>query len=161
MIRAMRIVFFSLSSGLFSFKQGCREAKCEVISDDILRLTVPQPPHFHWHPGQHVNITIPGAFRYLWHPFTIATLDRSASGASGASVSDEKGMEESEGKSTGMQFFINVRSGSTRRLAGLMRENLSTVKVFVDGPYGSPPRLGDFHNCVFVAGMFPMPYEYF
>lgn len=159
----MRIGFFSLSSGLFSFKQSCGEAKCEVISDDILRLTVPQPPHFHWHPGQHVNIIIPGAFRYLLHPFTIATLDRSVNGANGTSVSDkEKGMEESEGKSTGMQFFINVRSGSTRRLAGLMsRENLSTVKMFVDGPYGSPPRLGDFHNCVFVAGMFPMPCKYF
>ena len=67
-------------------------------------------------------------------------------------------MEESEGKSAGMQFFINVRSGSTRRLAGLMsQDNLSTMNVFVDGPYGLPPRLENLDNCVLVAGMLPIP----
>lgn len=152
LIRVMRIVFFSLSPILFSSKKYTGEVKCDVISDDTLRLTVPQPPHFHWSPGQHVNIAMPGAFRYLWHPFTIATLDR---GYNRVTVSDkEKGVSESEGKSAGMQFFINVRSGSTRRLAEYVRrDNLSKMKIFVDGPYGLPPRLEGFDNCVLLAGM--------
>ena len=152
LIRAIRIVFFSLSPNLFSSKQYRGEAKCDAISDDILRLTIPQPPHFHWQPGQHVKLTVPGAFRYLWHPFTIATLDRSSNNVN---VSDkENGMEERE-KNAELQFFINVRSGSTKRLARLVGQGgPSMIKVLVDGPYGLPPRLEDFHNCVFVAGMF-------
>jgi hypothetical protein len=52
-------------------------------------------------------------------------------------------------------FFIDVRSGFTKRLAGCVSSSdvtMMKLNVLVDGPYGSPPDLRVFDTCVLLAG---------
>ncbi|KAF8155465.1 ferric reductase NAD binding domain-containing protein [Crassisporium funariophilum] len=112
------------------------DAAVEVLSPQFLRLTLYRPKHFHWRPGQSVYLSFPSVstFPFESHPFTIATAD--------------DGLESDERK---LIFFLRVRGGFTEKL---FQEASSdrTYKVFLNGPYSSPPLLVGYQSVVLIAG---------
>jgi hypothetical protein len=83
------------------------------------------------------------------HPFTVANTP-----LDGAQITDDA---ESHSKLR-LMFIVRVREGFTKRLLdsvlaapdsnGVSR----SFKLFVDGPYGSPPVLRGFESVLFIAG---------
>jgi NAD(P)H-flavin reductase len=137
-------------------QQSMTTSELQLVSPDTICLTLRRPHHFHWSPGQNVFLTIPKMTRFLpeAHPFTIANVDRNLNGLESNSAEDESAEKsaDSGGPSLNLVFFINVRSGFTKRLADLTFTDAKNMKVFVDGPYGSPPDLRVFDTCVLLAG---------
>lgn len=105
-----------------------------LISPSFLQLTIPRPRFFYWNPGQCVYLTFPGisANPLEAHPFTIAEIT-------------------SDSNNSDLKFFMRVRNGVTRRLFNSV-ENGDDTKVFLDGPYGSPPRLIGCDSVLLIAG---------
>lgn len=126
------------------------DANTEILTDNFVRLSLRRPSHFHWSPGQLVYLTLPAvsSLPFEAHPFTIASLDSNiftddkyGLELSGTTVSDWKELV----------FLINIRSGFTKRLRDVAA-NEGTVKVLVDGPYGSSPDLRGYNTVVLIAG---------
>lgn len=99
----------------------------EVLSPHFLRLSVDKPRFFHWRAGQSVYLTLPGISFWQAHPFTIAYEDESK-----------------------LVFFVRVRKGFSKRL--LMNAEQGKMRVWMDGPYSSPPLIRGCDSVVFVAG---------
>lgn len=92
-------------------------------------------------------------FPFESHPFTIANAD--VRGAHGRKTSEDSEVEalggEVEGKGKELVFLVNAKQGFTRRLWHMARRRESLM-VFVDGPYGMPPRIEGYNTVVFIAG---------
>lgn len=96
-------------------------------------------------------------FPFESHPFTIANAD--VGGGRGHGRDDETADVELEavgdlsveehGKD--LVFLVNAKQGFTRRLWHMAKRRESLM-VFVDGPYGMPPRIEGFDTVVFIAG---------
>ncbi|KAG6825184.1 hypothetical protein H0H92_004433 [Tricholoma furcatifolium] len=108
------------------------------------------------------------------HPFTIASIEHSDNTANicgsshntHASKADAKKLEKkseantetdssNSSRQTKLMFVIRARSGMTKHLMDVSlqaREQQMNVKVILDGPYGSPPRLRGFDTVVLIAG---------
>lgn len=161
LIRTIRVVVFNHS--YFGFKSGLGtfNAKAEVAAPGFVRLTLRRPNHFGWSAGQSAFITMPGAslLPFESHPFTISNADVNYAKSTPTSSVDEKGgMAESvEGHGKDVVFLINARQGFTKRLLDLAEKG-GSLKVFLDGPYGVPPRVDGHDTVVFIAGMFPFAY---
>ncbi|ETW78224.1 ferric reductase [Heterobasidion irregulare TC 32-1] len=135
-VRLCRVVvfnhsYFGLKSGLGTFN-----ATAEVAAPGFVRLTFKRPKHLHWSAGQNAFLTMPGVstLPFESHPFTIANAD----------ISRERTEED-------LVFLVNTREGFTKRLMDIAKTR-GSLKVFVDGPYGAPPRLEGFHTVVLIAG---------
>lgn len=170
LIRLLRVLIFTLSRPLAdqqpnpeSYHRDTRFStmatpELELVSPDIIRLTVPRPRHFHWSPGQNIFLTIPKLTRLLpeAHPFTIATVECKLGDPESNSTEDESVEKSTDNvdSNSSLVFFINIRSGFTKRLADQTSMDAKNInmKVFVDGPYGSPPDLRVFDTCVLLAG---------
>jgi ferric-chelate reductase len=174
LIRLLRVLIFTLSSpptdqqpNPESYHQDTRSAdiatpELELVSPDVIRLIVPRPRHFHWSPGQNIFLTIPKLTRLFpeAHPFTIATVECKLGDPESNSMEDESVEKSTDVNSnSNLVFFINVRSGFTKRLADQISVDAKNMnmKVFVDGPYGSPPDLRVFDTCVLLAGEYIFP----
>ena len=116
------------------------DATVDVLSEKVLRVTTHRPSYFHWRPGQSAFLSFPSVtlFPFQSHPFTIATIDD----ADGTSSGDKK-----------LVFLFRVRKGFTKKL---MRDASpdKTYKVFINGPYGSPPVLVGYETVILIAGWF-------
>lgn len=164
LVRVLRIALVFKASRLLSNSGSLDLATCslETISDNIVRLAIPRPSHFHWFAGQSVFLTIQGvSVLWLSNPFTIASLDEPIrSGDCGHAMQSEsseleKVDEASKMGQSELVFFLKIRSGFTKRLAACAHDDQKmTAKIFVDGPYGSPPDLRCFDTCVLIAGVF-------
>ncbi|EIW85649.1 iron reductase [Coniophora puteana RWD-64-598 SS2] len=148
-IRLVRLIAFNYS--YFGVKSGfgSTNATTELISDNLVRLRIKRPPHFHWTPGQTAYLVMPSVstLPFESHPFTIASVDSECF----VSAPGEKS-EDEEGAMWGdVVFLINVHKGFTKRL-GKVAAAKGEVRVFVDGPYGSTPEIGCYDTCVLVAG---------
>ncbi|THH14579.1 hypothetical protein EW146_g5768 [Bondarzewia mesenterica] len=143
-LRVVRVVvfnhsYFGLKSGLGTFN-----ANAEVAAPGFVRLTFQRPKHLHWTAGQSAFLTMPGVstLPFESHPFTIANAD----------VSREKhGDAEKSSGGKDIMFIVNTREGFTKRLMDIAKVG-GSLKVFMDGPYGSPPRLRGFDTTVLIAG---------
>ena len=169
LLRLLRVLVFALSPladkqpNLESYHQDTRSStmaapELELTCPDIIRLTVPRPRHFHWSPGQNIFLTIPKMTRLFpeAHPFKIAAVDCKL-GDPESNPTEDESVEKSANNvdsNSNLVFFINVRSGFTKRLANQISVDAKNMnmKVFVDGPYGSPPDLRVFDTCVLLAG---------
>ncbi|EIM82002.1 iron reductase [Stereum hirsutum FP-91666 SS1] len=155
LIRAIRVVVFNHS--YFGFKSGLGtfNAKAEVAAPGFVRLTLRRPNHFGWSAGQSAFITMPGAslLPFESHPFTISNADVNYAKSTPTSSVDEKGdmVEAAEGHGKDVVFLINARQGFTKRLLDLAEKG-GSLKVFLDGPYGVPPRVDGHDTVVFIAG---------
>ncbi|KAG2122159.1 FAD-binding domain-containing protein, partial [Suillus cothurnatus] len=132
----------------------------ELLSEDIVRLRLRRPQHFHWSPGQTAYLIMPSVstLPFEAHPFTIASFDSSL--LSAAKLEDQS--ESSENYETQvlasgapfwkeLVFLVNVHGGFTKKLKEVAATK-GQVKVFVDGPYGPSSDLSSYDTSVSVAG---------
>jgi ferric-chelate reductase len=153
-IRMVRFVVFNHSYFGFKSGTGTMDAATELLSEDLIRLRLRRPSHFHWSPGQSAYLTMPSVstLPFEAHPFTIASFDSSL-------LSTASAEDQSSGEVLGssapfwkeLVFFVNVQGGFTKKLKEVAAKK-GTVKVFVDGPYGPSPDLGSYDTSVLVAG---------
>ncbi|KAF8809132.1 hypothetical protein BYT27DRAFT_7232494 [Phlegmacium glaucopus] len=115
------------------------DAMVDVLSPDLLRVTLHRPKHFNWRPGHSAYLSFPSvsAFPFESHPFTISTIDDD-------SMPDENSLV----------FLIGVHSGFTKKLLKRAQTSQSdqTYKVFLNGPYGAPPILAGHQTIILIAG---------
>jgi ferric-chelate reductase len=118
------------------------DAIVEVLSPRYVRVSLYRSKHFHWRPGQNVYLSFPSissTFSFFEsHPFTISTIDDDDS------KSDHGSM---------LVFILRVQRGFTRKLHKEASSNM-TYKVFLNGPYGSPPLLIGYQTVILIAGLF-------
>ncbi|KAF8813105.1 hypothetical protein BYT27DRAFT_7181675 [Phlegmacium glaucopus] len=114
------------------------DAVVEVLSPDILRITLHRSRYLHWRPGQSAYLCFPSISANPWesHPFTMSTIDTDSS--SGDSI---------------LVFLLRVRKGFTPKLLKDASSD-QTYKVFVNGPYGAPPLLIGYQTVILIAGSF-------
>ena len=155
LIRLARLVVFNHS--YFGFKKGTgtMDANIGLLSPDFVRLRVLRPSHFHWSPGQVAYLIMPGVSTVPFeaHPFTIASVDTADEKPQGddAPTMEKEALAETEPYWKELVFIINVHSGFTKKLREVA-EKSGKARVFVDGPYGSPPDLKQYDTSVLIAG---------
>ena len=158
--RFMRVVRVVVCNHLycgFSGRARLQDATTELLSDDFVRVRVRRPPHFQWSPGQTAYLIMPSVstFPLEAHPFSISSIDstlfrpRARSERSARHGEAKEIPEAAHWKE--LVFLINVRGGFTKRLKEVAAQN-QTVKLFIDGPYGSAPDMGAYDTSIFVAG---------
>lgn len=139
-LRVARLIAFNFGS-FKSISRTESNATISLLSHDFLRVTLDLPARFHWLPGQSAYLTFPGVSTspFEAHPFTISTIDA---------------IDETEGQNhfKTLVFLVRVRNGFTRRLLQHAPGDENT-RVFLDGPYSSPPLLVGFDSVVLIAGM--------
>ncbi|ETI23898.1 hypothetical protein G647_05705 [Cladophialophora carrionii CBS 160.54] len=113
------------------------EAEVTSLSNEFLLVKV-RNVGFSWRPSQHVYLSIPRAGVFEAHPFTIASVPSSISGADG---------------SNDVQLYLRVHNGFTKRLQRQCQRQLTprAFLSFISGPWGNPPSLERFESMVFVA----------
>ncbi|KIJ04502.1 hypothetical protein PAXINDRAFT_22206 [Paxillus involutus ATCC 200175] len=153
--RFIRLVRLVVSNHLyfgFTRRSGSLHATTELLCEDFVRVRLHRPPHFHWSPGQSAYIIMPSVstLPFEAHPFSISSIDSSLFHRHG-----DNNSENSDGPTAAywkeLVFLVNVRGGFTKRLKEVAARN-ETIKVFVDGPYGSSPDLGAYDTSVLIAG---------
>lgn len=113
------------------------DASVDVLSPQFLRITLRRPSHFRWAAGQCSYLSFPGVSSWPFeaHPFTISTTygpDPSPSGNK-------------------LIFYARVHDGFTRKLRDRATEG-EKFRVFLDGPYDSPPALVGYSTSILIAG---------
>jgi predicted ferric reductase len=120
-------------------------------------------------PGTYYFVSFPGLRFWETHPFTLAGRSKqindipSYNSSSDQPSDKETGTQSprvteltSEQGDTHMTFMIRPRDGMTRRLRDKLVSKGESgplrVKVFLEGPYGSPARLDHFDDILFIAG---------
>ncbi|OAX32318.1 hypothetical protein K503DRAFT_702225, partial [Rhizopogon vinicolor AM-OR11-026] len=78
-IRMVRLVVFNHSYFGFKSGSGTMDGTTELLSENLVRLRLSRPPHFHWSPGQTAYLIMPSVstLPFEAHPFTIASFDSS------------------------------------------------------------------------------------
>ncbi|KAG2122210.1 FAD-binding domain-containing protein, partial [Suillus cothurnatus] len=149
-IRMIRLVVFNHSYFGFKSGTGTMDATTELLSENVVRLRLRRPPHFHWCPGQTAYLIMPSVstLPFEAHPFTIASFDPSF--PSTAETEDQSGSGENHGTQE-LVFLINVHGGFTKKLKEVAAAK-GQAKVFVDGPYGPSSDLSSYDTSIFVAG---------
>jgi ferric-chelate reductase len=112
------------------------DAVVEVLSPRYVRVFLHRSKHFHWRPGQNAYLSFPSisTFPFESHPFTISTI-----------------VDDSKSDDNTLVFILRVQRGFTEKL---LKEASSdtTYKVFLNGPYGSPPVLIGYQTVILIAG---------
>ncbi|EHK43843.1 hypothetical protein TRIATDRAFT_319185 [Trichoderma atroviride IMI 206040] len=120
-------------------------------------------------PGTYFFVYFPGMRFWETHPFTLAGRSKQIDNvpiynSSSDQPSDkENGTQTprvtevtSEQGDTHMTFMIRPRDGMTRRLRDKLLSKGESgplrVRVFLEGPYGTPARLDHFDDILFIAG---------
>jgi predicted ferric reductase len=139
-LRLVRLVVYNLAyfNPFRSESADGLDATVDVLSEQVLRVTARRPSYFHWRPGQTAFLSFPSvtSFPFQSHPFTIATIDEADSTSSG----EKK-----------LVFLFRVRNGFTKKLMHVASPD-KTYKVFINGPYGSPPMLVGYETVILIAG---------
>lgn len=114
------------------------DASVEVLSARFLKVTIYRSTHFHWRPGQSAYLTFPSVstFPFQSHPFTISTIE-----------------DDATAPQKKLSFFIRVRTGFTKTLMQTASSD-ATYKVFINGPYSSPPVLMGYQTVILIAGLY-------
>ena len=114
------------------------DAIVEVLSPLYVRVSLRRSKHFHWRPGQNVYLSFPSISRFSFesHPFTISTID-----------------DNSNSDGSTLVFVLRVQHGFTQKLHKEASSD-TTYKVFLNGPYGSPPLLIAYQTVILIAGSF-------
>lgn len=104
-----------------------------ALSGGYLRITI-KDVDFNWRPGQHVFLSIPTCGIFQSHPFTIANTRFGASATS--PTGEELGSRD-------LDVFLKCHSGFTKKLqkraAKGSHASIATHRVFLSGPWGTPP----------------------
>ncbi|KAH0828785.1 putative ferric reductase [Lanmaoa asiatica] len=149
-MRVARVVVCNHLYCGFGRSSKLQDAATELLCDKFVRVRVRRPPHFQWSPGQTAYLIMPSVstFPLEAHPFSISSID---------SALFHPGSRGEHSARTGtahwkeLVFVINIRGGFTKRLREVAAQN-RTVKLFIDGPYGSAPDMRAYDTSIFVAG---------
>ncbi|KDQ21126.1 hypothetical protein BOTBODRAFT_183772 [Botryobasidium botryosum FD-172 SS1] len=121
-------------------KSDASRVSVERVSEDTVRLTLTRKVT--WKAGQHFYLVLPSVsgLPFESHPFTAASIPHSLDGTSN---------EEKE-----LSFVIRGRDGFTGRLlqTAVNRGGATSLRAYVDGPYGCPPTLGFYNTCILISG---------
>ena len=114
------------------------DAVVEVLSPHYVRVSMHRSKHFHWCTGQNVYRSFPSisTFPLESHPFTISTIN-----------------DDSKSDDSTLVFILRVQRGFTQKLHKEASPDI-TYKVFLNGPYGSPPLLIGYQTVILIAGLF-------
>lgn len=151
-LRALRLVVYNFGYIIGKRPTGL-DAQVEVLSSDFMRISLHRPQHVNWAPGQSAFISMPGIAPFQFHPFTISTVD--VSGMPPTKFATDSQAHLAYSATTDAQkltFLVRVRKGFTHNLHRNAQDDKS-LKVFFDGPYGSPPVLKGFGTVLLIAGM--------
>lgn len=123
---------------------GVKKAKVELISDEVLKVTVPRPGWWKRFPGSYAYVYFlkPTAF-WQSHPFTIVD-----------SVED----------ANTLTFCIKVKGGMTHGICQqlLKKSNqMDAFHVLIEGPYSQPHSGRHFENLVMLSSGTGIPGPYF
>lgn len=160
LIRVVRLVVFNHSYFGFKSGSGTMDATAELLSEDVVRLRLCRPPHFHWSPGQSAYLTMPSVSTVPFeaHPFAIASVYSSLFQTTTPEYSPESGVNKDIQISASsaplwkeLVFLVKVHKGFTKKLKAVAVRG-GKIKVFVDGPYGPSPDLSSYDTCILVAG---------
>jgi ferric-chelate reductase len=151
-LRVLRIIVYN-----FGYILGKRptelDARVDILSPDFMRISINRPQHVSWSPGQSAYISMPGIAPFQFHPFTISSIDvRGMQLGRYATESQAKLAYGGEKDVQKLAFLVKVRKGFTASLHRNAHEN-KALKVFFDGPYGSPPVLKGYGTVILIAGM--------
>ncbi|KAF8555031.1 iron reductase [Imleria badia] len=155
-VRVARVVLCNHLYCGFSRRARLQDATTELLCDDFVRVTVRRPAHFQWSPGQTAYLIMPSvsAFPLEAHPFSISSIDSTlfrprARDEHSTSGEAKETAETAHWKE--LVFIINVRGGFTKRLKEIAAQS-TTVKLFIDGPYGCAPDMGAYDTSILIAG---------
>lgn len=112
-------------------------ARLEALPGDMVRIVI-ESVSFTWKAGQHAYISIPNLRPLELHPFTIAN-------------SCNQTQSDSQRPLT---MVVKAQSGFSRSLlnaAGSPNRVDRTFRIFLSGPWGSPPDLRGFESVVLIA----------
>jgi predicted ferric reductase len=139
-LRLVRIIAYNFAYFNPFASKPTLDATVDLFSEQVLRVTTHRPSYFHWRPGQSAFLSFPSitSFPFQSHPFTIATIDE----ADGTFSGEKK-----------LVFLIRVRNGFTKKLM-LVASSDRTYKIFINGPYSSPPVLVGYETIILIAGWF-------
>ena len=140
-LRLVRLVVYNFAYFNPFGSETTLDATVEVLSKQVLRVTTHRSSHFHWRPGQSAFLSFPSVTPFpFWqsHPFTIASIDE----ADGTSSGEKK-----------LVFLFRVRDGFTKKLMRRASPD-NTYKIFINGPYSSPPVLVGYETVILIAGWF-------
>lgn len=120
-------------------------------------------------PGTYFFVYFPGMRFWETHPFTLAGRSKQIEDVSIYNSSSDQPSDKENGTQTPrvteltseqgdthMTFMIRPRDGMTRRLRDKLVSKGESgplrVRVFLEGPYGTPARLDHFDDILFIAG---------
>ena len=151
-LRGLRLVVYNF--GYILGNHTRLDARVEVLSHDFMRISLHRPQHVNWTPGQSAYISMPGISPFQFHPFTISTIDLSGMPPPTKFAMDSQPQLAYSGVADAkrLTFLVRVRNGFTASLHRNVQDNKS-LKVFFDGPYGSPPVLKGYSTVLLIAGM--------
>jgi NAD(P)H-flavin reductase len=112
-------------------------ASTENLPGNMVRLTL-EDVDFKWRAGQHVYISMPSLRPFELHPFTIANAPN---------------LDEPAGKRK-MTFLIKAHGGFSRSLQKAAAKDVQSGRkrrVFLNGPWGTPPDLLHYETVVLIA----------
>lgn len=112
-------------------------ARFESLPGDMVRIVIDDTA-FTWKAGQHVYISIPRVGPLELHPFTIANACH----------------RFQNGQRSPLTLFAKARPGFSRRLlkAATSADNHERIlRIFLSGPWGSPPDIYHYESLVLVA----------
>jgi predicted ferric reductase len=152
-LRAFRLVIYNFGYILGKRPTGL-DARVDILSPDFLRVSLNRPKHINWTPGQNAYLSMPGIAPFQFHPFTISTIDvREMPSTKYASENETRSAYSSATDVQQLAFLVRVRKGFTARLLHNAQDN-KLLKVFFDGPYGSPPILKGYGTVLLIAGKY-------
>ncbi|KAI9888816.1 MAG: hypothetical protein M1814_006270 [Vezdaea aestivalis] len=120
---ALGLYLFSQIGRIF-VKSTLRQAPpavAELLSDDMIRLSVFVPRKYTWAPGQHCFVRIAAVSNFESHPFTIASTPLTSSTTRSFNT---------------LTFLIRRHSGFTKRFHACLTQNTWSGNVHLEGPYG-------------------------
>ena len=151
-LRALRLVVYNFGY-ILSKRPTELDARVDVLSPDFLRMSLDRPQHVNWSPGQSAYISMPGIAPFQFHPFTISTIDLSGRPLSKTNTDGRTELKYSNlADVQRLTFLVRVRKGFTASLLHNAQDK-KLMKVFFDGPYGSPPILKGYGTVLLIAGM--------
>ncbi|KAF2964838.1 hypothetical protein GQX73_g8754 [Xylaria multiplex] len=145
--RACRLILLVWQNVKFKPKKTCcrrshrfgHQTQLTAVGDSITVLTLSNI-HFEWSAGQHLYIWIPRIGVLETHPYTIAT----SHPLPGTCICNS------------IQLVVRSHNGFSKRLHRFAQKaeassKKETVRAFVIGPYGRPPRWNIFETLILIS----------
>lgn len=115
------------------------QAQIRAVGEDITVVTI-KDVHFSWHAGQHIYLWMPAVGPLEQHPYTIASAHQLPETCVCNSI----------------QLVIRKHGGFSKRLHARAAKLQAAGKkevftVFVNGPYGAPPRWDVYETLILIS----------